>query len=147
MEQQGACGLDFDGGPGNCGAVRNPAAHGNGRFMLKAEPAHPRPGDRNRASRRSGPAAVQAPLLLLRYPDERLVGARDEIAAAIAALPRPERAQAARAALPSTWRRATQLSSSPAPTSRPSTCTGARASTSPTTSTATRASAAWRCCG
>ena len=35
----------------------------------------------------------------------------------------------------------------PAPTSRRSTCTGARASTSPTTCTATRASAAWRCCG
>jgi hypothetical protein len=34
MEQQGACGLDFDGGPGNCGAVRAPA-RGNERFMLK----------------------------------------------------------------------------------------------------------------
>jgi hypothetical protein len=34
MEQQGACGLDFAGGPGNCGAVRGPAAHGNRRFML-----------------------------------------------------------------------------------------------------------------
>jgi nitrate reductase beta subunit len=32
MEQQGACGLDFDGGPGNCGAVQPRA---NERFMLK----------------------------------------------------------------------------------------------------------------
>jgi nitrate reductase beta subunit len=37
MEQQGACGLDFEGGPGNCGAVARPA--GNGRFMLRARPA------------------------------------------------------------------------------------------------------------
>jgi nitrate reductase beta subunit len=32
MEQQGACGLDFDGGPGNCGAI---APRDNERFMLK----------------------------------------------------------------------------------------------------------------
>jgi nitrate reductase beta subunit len=32
MEQQGACGLDFDGGPGNCGAIQPRA---NERFMLK----------------------------------------------------------------------------------------------------------------
>jgi nitrate reductase beta subunit len=31
MEQQGVCGLDFDGGPGNCGAVQPRA---NERFML-----------------------------------------------------------------------------------------------------------------
>jgi nitrate reductase beta subunit len=31
MEMQGACGLDFDGGPGNCGAI---APAGNERFML-----------------------------------------------------------------------------------------------------------------
>ena len=31
MEQQGACGLDFDGGPGNCGAIQPQA---NERFML-----------------------------------------------------------------------------------------------------------------
>jgi nitrate reductase beta subunit len=34
MEQQGACGLDFEGGPGNCGAVQTPAV-ANGRFMLR----------------------------------------------------------------------------------------------------------------
>ena len=44
IEQQGACGLDFAGGPGTCGAVRNPAAQGNGRFMLKKSLRHPRPG-------------------------------------------------------------------------------------------------------
>ncbi|MDE2003879.1 MAG: nitrate reductase subunit beta [Betaproteobacteria bacterium] len=31
MEQQGACGLDFDGGPGNCGAVQ---PRGNQAFMM-----------------------------------------------------------------------------------------------------------------
>jgi nitrate reductase beta subunit len=31
MEQQGACGLDFDGGPGNCGAI---APRANESFML-----------------------------------------------------------------------------------------------------------------
>jgi nitrate reductase beta subunit len=31
MEQQGACGLDFDGGPGNCGAIQ---PRTNERFML-----------------------------------------------------------------------------------------------------------------
>jgi hypothetical protein len=31
MEQQGACGLDFDGGPGNCGAIK---PRTNERFML-----------------------------------------------------------------------------------------------------------------
>jgi nitrate reductase beta subunit len=31
MEQQGTCGLDFDGGPGNCGAIKPPT---NERFML-----------------------------------------------------------------------------------------------------------------
>ncbi|HEY8283404.1 MAG TPA: hypothetical protein VIJ28_03375, partial [Chloroflexota bacterium] len=38
MEQQGACGLDFDGGPGNCGAIASPSAPpkraDNSRFML-----------------------------------------------------------------------------------------------------------------
>jgi hypothetical protein len=31
MEQQGVCGLDFDGGPGNCGAVQ---PRDNERFMM-----------------------------------------------------------------------------------------------------------------
>ncbi|MGH2388751.1 MAG: nitrate reductase subunit beta [Chloroflexota bacterium] len=38
MEQQGSCGLDFDGGPGNCGAISPPIAPpkraDNSRFML-----------------------------------------------------------------------------------------------------------------
>jgi nitrate reductase beta subunit len=33
-EQQGTCGLDFDGGPGNCGAIGDPD---NEQFMLTAE--------------------------------------------------------------------------------------------------------------
>jgi nitrate reductase beta subunit len=31
MEQQGTCGLDFEGGPGNCGAIQPKT---NERFML-----------------------------------------------------------------------------------------------------------------
>jgi nitrate reductase beta subunit len=54
LEQQGACGLDFEGGPGNCGAVPgrpktplNPARF-NSRFMLPviqpgAVPTPPKP--------------------------------------------------------------------------------------------------------
>jgi nitrate reductase / nitrite oxidoreductase, beta subunit len=34
MEQQGACGLDFDGGPGNCGAIVAPKRPFNSGFML-----------------------------------------------------------------------------------------------------------------
>ena len=89
MEQQGACGLDFDGGPGNCGAVGNPAAQRQRALHAQEEPAHPRPGTGMR-SRRSGPRPYKLLSVLLRYPDERLVGAHDEIAAAIAALQRPE---------------------------------------------------------
>jgi nitrate reductase beta subunit len=38
MEQQGGgsgCSLDFEGGPGNCGAVRTPAVANQDHFMLK----------------------------------------------------------------------------------------------------------------
>jgi nitrate reductase beta subunit len=34
MAQQGACGLDFDGGPGNCGAVAAPKRPFGENFML-----------------------------------------------------------------------------------------------------------------
>ena len=34
--QQGGCGLDFDGGPGNCGAI--PPRTDNARFMLGTLP-------------------------------------------------------------------------------------------------------------
>ena len=36
MEQQGACGLDFDGGPGNCGMIADPTPD-YGKFMLTEE--------------------------------------------------------------------------------------------------------------
>ena len=38
LEQQGACGLDFEGGPGNCGMIADPTPD-YGRFMLTDEPA------------------------------------------------------------------------------------------------------------
>jgi nitrate reductase / nitrite oxidoreductase, beta subunit len=38
MEQQGSCGLDFEGGPGNCGAIAYDSAVENEAFMLADEP-------------------------------------------------------------------------------------------------------------
>lgn len=37
MEQQGACGLDFEGGPGNCGAVAHSSTAEEESFMLSAD--------------------------------------------------------------------------------------------------------------
>src|SRR5262249_2855746 len=37
LEQQGACGLDFEGGPGNCGMIADPTGD-QGSFMLTEEP-------------------------------------------------------------------------------------------------------------
>jgi nitrate reductase beta subunit len=37
LEQQGACGLDFEGGPGNCGMIADPTPD-YGKFMLTEEP-------------------------------------------------------------------------------------------------------------
>ena len=34
MEQQGACGLDFEGGPGNCGAIAPDSGADTEGFML-----------------------------------------------------------------------------------------------------------------
>jgi hypothetical protein len=39
MEQQGVCGLDFAGGPGNCGMVVTESAADTEGFMLTEEPA------------------------------------------------------------------------------------------------------------
>ena len=80
---------------------------------------------------------------LLRYPDAERGRARDDLAARwprCPAGPRATRSSASSPAGPATRRR------SPRATSRRSTCAAARACTSPTTRTATRASAAWRCC-
>jgi nitrate reductase beta subunit len=38
MQQQGTCGLDFEGGPGNCGMVAAKSDAGSQRFMLTEEP-------------------------------------------------------------------------------------------------------------
>jgi nitrate reductase beta subunit len=46
MEQQGSCGLDFDGGPGNCGAVAAPRRPFGKNFMLlKMADTHVAPED------------------------------------------------------------------------------------------------------
>jgi len=37
MEQQGTCGLDFEGGPGNCGAIGYQSGAENEAFMLTEE--------------------------------------------------------------------------------------------------------------
>jgi nitrate reductase beta subunit len=39
MEQQGTCGLDFEGGPGNCGAIGPDAGAENEAFMLTDDEA------------------------------------------------------------------------------------------------------------
>jgi nitrate reductase beta subunit len=39
MQQVGTCGLDFEGGPGNCGMVVPESDADNQRFMLTEEPA------------------------------------------------------------------------------------------------------------
>ena len=49
MEQQGACGLDFDGGPGNCGMIADPTAE---QFMLTDEPTRARHHQDARRDRR-----------------------------------------------------------------------------------------------
>lgn len=38
MEQQGTCGLDFEGGPGNCGMVVPESEAGAEGFMLTEQP-------------------------------------------------------------------------------------------------------------
>jgi nitrate reductase beta subunit len=57
MEQQGTCGLDFDGGPGNCGAVapQTPKRTDNGRFMMLKMA----PGTHDAAGPRTPPGGVQ----------------------------------------------------------------------------------------
>jgi nitrate reductase beta subunit len=60
LEQQGTCGLDFDGGPGNCGAVAAPSITpkraDNSRFMMlqMAPPAAARPEHNGGTSAGSG---------------------------------------------------------------------------------------------
>jgi len=44
-EQQGTCGLDFEGGPGNCGALPRPAQTLNENFMLSRRLPVVQPGE------------------------------------------------------------------------------------------------------
>ena len=94
MEQQGTCGLDFEGGPGNCGAVGGPSPTPTPRASCSprtSRPASstscrspaagaartgglmaPRPAPRRRAA-----TVYKLCSLLLQYPDEELLrGAR-----------------------------------------------------------------------
>ena len=99
---------------------------------------------RRRTPTRRRPRRGRCCRFLLRYPDADVAAARDELAGEVAALPDGPVRDGARA-LP---RRLDGRSDGAArrATSRPSTCAAAPACTSPTTRTATRASAAWRCC-
>ena len=152
MQEQGGCGLDFDGGPGNCGAV-DPRPD-------TSSPVVPYDGERFHLLdilKRDEHAAHETRRA---DPPPRAVGAAVAACCATRTPTSPARATSSPArsrALPD-GRCATRSSaSSPAgradrprsrrATSRRSTCAAARASTSPTTRTATRASAAWRCCG
>ena len=68
MQQQGTCGLDFEGGPGNCGMVVPESEAANEGFMLTDEPveldivkmAGRRDGRRGRAVRLGAPPRREA---------------------------------------------------------------------------------------
>ena len=93
MEQQGTCGLDFEGGPGNCGAIgydSDAETRGVHAHRGAADRARHRPDARRPAPRRRGRAAdgARAPppapprattyklcSLLLQYPDDELLAA------------------------------------------------------------------------
>ena len=106
MEQQGACGLDFEGGPGNCGATGAPRAPrrpvrpssrpvadararaGGARRRRAADRLR---GRLMRVRQRAAAGGVMIPFALisiaLRYPDEELMGSRADVAGAADALP------------------------------------------------------------
>ena len=85
MQEQGGCGLDFDGGPGNCGAVDpRPDTLLAGRALRRRElpPArHPQAQRAPRSMRRRHADPPPAPWallsFLLRYPDADVAAARD----------------------------------------------------------------------
>ena len=96
MQEQGGCGLDFDGGPGQL-RRRGPAA-GHvlaGRALRRRElppdrhPQAQRAPRRMRRRRTDPPPPAPWALLsfLLRYPDADVAAARDELAGEVAALP------------------------------------------------------------
>ena len=103
MVQQGTCGLDFEGGPGNCGMVgwtRIRSRSGGVHAQRTAHPArhHPdarRPAAQTRRRSDAAPARTEGGQastyklcsLLLSYPDDELLAARDEICDAMRALP------------------------------------------------------------
>ena len=122
--RQGACGLDFEGGPGSCGAI------GQTKDPFGAEPlAAPQPPAAARTSRSSTSGAArerEALSVLLLYPDETLLDALPELREAAAALPSAERRalEPVLDGLGGTARRAASC-----PTSRRSISTGAAGST------------------
>jgi nitrate reductase beta subunit len=74
MEQQGACGLDFEGGPGNCGVISDPAK-ANEEFMLVQAAQQGGLGDAARLDQAvaadSGNAAFDIVQVLGHPPDEQ----------------------------------------------------------------------------
>ena len=92
MEQQGTCGLDFEGGPGNCGMVVPESQADTEGFMLTEHPTEldiiqmlGEQRQRDEAAqlmalrgRRRAATATTYKLcsLLLQYPDEELLDAR-----------------------------------------------------------------------
>ncbi len=82
MQEQGGCGLDFDGGPGNCGAVdprpdtllARRALRRRGASTCSTSSSATQPVRRRRGDAAAGPWALLS--FLLRYPDARVAGAR-----------------------------------------------------------------------
>ena len=96
MQEQGGCGLDFDGGPGNCGAVdprpdtSSPVVPYDGESfhlldILKRDERHGRMR-RRRADRRR-PRRGRCCRSCCATPTPDVAAARDELAAEVAALP------------------------------------------------------------
>ncbi len=115
MQQQGTCGLDFEGGPGNCGMVVPESEAGAEGFMLTEQPTEldiiqmlgeQREKRRGGAvmtlrERKRAATATTHKLcsLLLQYPDQELLDARVELSARRAGASRHARAEGAPALL------------------------------------------------
>ena len=87
MQEQGGCGLDFDGGPGNCGAVdprpdtSSPVVPVRRRELPPARHPQAQRARRRMRRRRTDPPPAWALLsFLLRYPDDDVAAARAEVA-------------------------------------------------------------------
>ena len=136
--QQGACGLDFEGGPGSCGAL----SRGEGSVRERAA-RHRRRGHRRATSRSSTSGSVREPEAALRparVPRRRAARGAARAARRLRGVAAGRAAARSSRCSPGSLR--CRCPGCAGPTSRRSTSTGAAGSISRTTSTATAGSAA-----